>query len=127
MDTIIATKSAEIIRFSNIALILSYYDYLDQWKKVMKRLSKLAQEQWMNNENAFINFGEQVKRDLYITSKALNRIQWVIQDRNFLNKILLERDEFNIYVGKITMKLKPGQVLNMNLHTDDTDYIKLHF
>ena len=97
MDTIIATLSAEILRFSNIALILSYYDYLDQWKKVMKNLSKLVQEQWIDNENAFINFGEQVKRDLYITSKALNRIQWVIQDRHFLNKILLERDEFNIY------------------------------
>ena len=32
-----------------------------------------------------------------------------------------------IYIGKIAMKLKPGQVLNMNLHADDTDYIELHF
>ena len=127
MDKIIATKSAEILEFSNIALILSYYDYLDQWKKVMKRLCKLAQEQWMNNENAFINFGEQVKRNLYMTSKDSNWIQWVIQDRHLCNKILFKRDKFNSYVSEIAVKLKPGQVLNMNLHADDTNYMELHF
>ena len=127
MDKIIATKSAKILRFSNIAPILSYYDFLDKWKKVMKRLSKLVQEQWIDNENAFINFGEQVKRNLYMTNIDLNWIQLVIQDRHLRNKILFKRNEFNSYVSEIAMKLKPGQVLNLNLHADDTNYMELHF
>ena len=97
MDKIIAAKSAEILKFSNIALILSYYDFPDQWRKVMKRLCKFSKEQWINHENAFKNVSVQAKRNVYITSNRICWIQWLIQNEYFFNKILFERDQFDYY------------------------------
>ena len=103
-----------ILRFSNLAWIMSYYDYLDKWKRVIVMLSKHAAKHWKEHEDAFACYGNVVKRDVYIESKASSNIQMIISNRKLFRKGLFKRKDFWIYLADILTKMKPEQKLVMH-------------
>ena len=127
MERLTQTKFSKLLRFSNIAWILSYYDYIDQWKRVMTRLSKSARKHWTMHNNAFLHYGRSLKRDYYIKDKAASNIQMLVSDWQLFNKMLLRRNNSQLYLSDILMKLKPFQELILYQLADDTNYFVLHF
>ena len=121
-----ALNIRQIFLFSNVVRILSYYSYLDQWKRVMTRLWKLSRDQWREHEVAFIFYGKELKRNIYIKSKAASNIQMLLWDNQLFNQMLLKRENFQIYLGDILAKLNSKQVLIMHQYKDNLKYLVMY-
>ena len=122
-----STNFLALFRFSNIARILSYCNYLDQWKRIMTMLCKFSNKQWMRHEEAFVWFGWTFKRNIYIKRNAASDIQKMVSVRQLFNQMLLKRKDFKLYLEKICLRIKPDQELAMHLFEDDTNYLVLNF
>ena len=121
-----ALNIQQILLFSNVLRVLSYYSYLDQWKRVMMRLWKLSRDQWREHEVAFIFYGKELKRNIYIKSKAASNIQMLLWDKQLFNQMLLKRDNFQIYLGDILLKLNSKQELIMHQYKDNLKYLVMY-
>ena len=121
------TNFLDLFKFSNIARILSYYNYLDQWRRIMTMLCKFSNKQWMKHEEAFAWFGKEFRRNVYIKDNAASDIQIMVSARPLFNQMLLKRKDFKLYLEKICLSIEPDQELAMHIFEDDTNYLVLNF
>ena len=115
-----------VFRFSNATWILSYYGYIDQWKLILTRLNTLTKKLWEEHEIAFMNYGRNLKRDIYIETRAASSIQTLIADKKLFNLMLLERDNSNYKLNSILMSLNSNQELVMHQSSENTKDIVLY-
>ena len=127
MNKTTTSRLPSIFGFSNLAWIMSYYNYLDQWKKVLMWLSTYTWKYWKKREIAFINYGSKLKRNVYIRSSTVFNIQPMISDKQLFNKMLIQRQIAQLHLGNILMSLKSHQELIMHQSTDDINCLVLYF
>ena len=94
------TNYLALFKFSNISWILSYCSYLDQWRRIMTMLCKFSNKQWMKHEEAFVCFGKEFRRNVYIQDNAASDIQIMVSARQLFNQMLLKRKYFKLYLEK---------------------------
>ena len=121
------TNYLALFKFSNIVRILSYCNYLDQWRRIMTMLCKFSNKQWMRHEEAFVCFGKTFKRNIYIKRNAASGIQIMVSTRQLFNQMLLHRKDFKLYLEEICLSIEQDQELAMHLFEDDTNYAVLNF
>ena len=94
------TNYLALFKFSNISWILSYCSYLDQWRRIMTMLCKFSNMQWMKHEEAFIWYGKEFRRNVYIEDNVASDIQIMVSARQLFNQMLLKRKYLKLYLEK---------------------------
>ena len=111
MEKYSENKQQQIFKFSNISNILMYYGFLDEWKRLMKRLSSQTREIWNNNEDAFLNFGYSKRRELFVDNKIRDNFKEFSENHMLFNYILIDKDQVIDLINEILCQIQDNQMV----------------
>ena len=96
----------KVFKFSNISSILSYYGFLDEWKKLMERLNSQTKVIWENNREAFIYFGEKFKRDVIVNDSIRDNFKQFLLNHILFRSINIGKENSIDYLTNIWCQIQ---------------------
>ena len=111
MEKYSENKQQQIFKFSNISNILMYYGFLDEWKRLMKRLSSQTRDIWNNNEDAFLNFGYSRRRFLYVDNKIRDNFKEFSENHMLFNNLLIKTNQVIDFINEILCQIQDNQMV----------------
>ena len=127
MEKISGKTLPPIFKLSWIVNILPYYDYLQSWILLMKSLNSKSCDIWNENENAFMNWGRNYRKTMFISVHDFNSPGiFIIRDKpEFFNDFFTWDSTLFCKKAELLMLTNNGETLIFERSYKDTYEIKI--
>ena len=112
-----------IFGFSNISWILAYYGYLNEWKMILWSISTQTKSIWDDNQRAFMNFGNKLKRAFYIKDYSQNTFKMLCKNHTLFSDIYIDLKIVTSFLIDIYFKIQNDQEILWHRSKDPYFYL----